>query len=224
MLGLLYFTRVLSANCYSRSFVTGRKDNLSVLQQNVAASTGSDVSAVEILRVWLDTSLQHRLEEEGMISMYPEHPLNFDAMGNRVKKRLSSLGHPTCRCREAAASFVKGSEVLVKGSCGLLGFFLDLSFIFPSERILCSWSFDGPHGTNISSFSAPFRSEKTLELNPNTVLGLLNPRENVLSARGLAPELQSSSLSHEDLDPWTPFTPMLSHVRQHIPSEPSSGT
>lgn len=124
MLGLLRFTKVLSANCYSRSFVTGRKDKLSVLQQqDVLTSTQSDVSAVGILRVWLDTSLPHRMEEEGTISTYSKHPLNFDAKGNRVKKWLSPLGHPSGRCKEATASFIKGSEVLVKGCCGLGVFF-----------------------------------------------------------------------------------------------------
>lgn len=84
-------------------------------------------------------------------------------------------------------------------------FFEDLRFTLhlhcPVSQFFAAWSFDGPQGTYITPFSAPFRSEKTLALSLSTLLGIFNPRERVLEAVGPAPDPQSSALSHQDLDP-----------------------
>lgn len=66
-----------------------------------------------------------------------------------------------------------------------MGFFECLSSTLhlrcPVSESSAAWSLGGTHDTYISPFSTPFWSQKTLELNLSTVLGIFNPK-NVLKA------------------------------------------
>lgn len=179
-------------------------------------------------RFWLETSLQHRMEEGRWISKYSMHSLNsfitannisllspsalFDAKGSKCKKCLSPLGKPSCSA-EGVDAF-KGSEVLSS-----LRVFLRiwvLGCICSAQRanalLLGPLMVHMVHTWPILNSGTQLRS----------VLGIFfSPREDVLQtcSRHL-----SSALSQQDSDLLNSLHPHAFPLigKKHMPSESCS--